>query len=96
VAAKGTFAASRRLGGVKSSKVRLFTGAYPAADSNSFMLVVAAKIPSEGGAGSFPLPPHRAVLLARKTSFPSIDAGAVTNVKITSYPLDEIDATVLT
>ena len=36
-------------------------------DRNSFMLVVAANMPFEGGAGSGPPPPpHREVLLARK------------------------------
>ena len=64
-------------------------------DRNSFMLVVAANLPFEGGAGSGPPPPpHRAVLLARKES--SDGAGIVSNVKITSFPLDEIVATVLT
>ena len=64
-------------------------------DKNSFMLVVAANLPFEGGAGSGPPPPpHRAVLLARKES--SDGVGVVTNVKITSFPLDEIVATVLT
>jgi hypothetical protein len=65
-------------------------------DRNSFMLVVAANIPPHGGAGSGPPPPpHRAVLLARKDSG-SRGAGVVTNLKITSFPLDEIVATVLT
>ena len=65
-------------------------------DINSFMLVVAASLPFEGGAGSGPPPPpHRAVLLARKETA-SDGAGVVNNVKITSFPLDEIVATVLT
>ena len=63
---------------------------------HSFMLTVAAKIPSEGGGGSFSIPPHRAVLIVRKdSSFPAAEA-RVTNIKITAYPLDEIVATVLT
>jgi hypothetical protein len=65
-------------------------------DKNSFMLVAAADIPPVGGAGSGPPPPpHRAVLLARKESI-SGGGGIVNNVKITSFPLDEIVATVLT
>jgi hypothetical protein len=59
-------------------------------DTNSFMLVVAANLPFEGGAGSGPPPPpHRAVPLARKESFGD-GLGVVTNVKITSFPFDEI------
>jgi hypothetical protein len=64
-------------------------------DTNSFMLVVAANMPFEGSGGlGPPLPPHRAVLLARKETA-SNGAGLVTNLKITSFPLDEIVATVL-
>jgi len=74
--------------------VVLVTSGNP--DRNSFMLVVAANMPFEGGAGSGPPPPpHRAVLLARKETA-SDGAGVVTNLKITSFPLDEIVATVLT
>lgn len=66
-------------------------------ERNSFMLVVAANMPF-GGVGVPPgapvPPPNRAVFLARRTV--GDPAGVVTNLKITSLPLDEIVATVLT
>ena len=65
-------------------------------DKNSFMLVVAANMPF-GGVGvppGAPLPPpNRAVFLARRSV--GDPAGAVTNLKIISLPVDEIVATVL-
>jgi len=66
-------------------------------DKNSFMLVVAANMPF-GGVGVPPgapvPPPNRAVLLARRSV--GDPAGAVTNLKITSLPVDDIVASVLT
>jgi hypothetical protein len=65
--------------------------------SNNFMLVVAAEMP-HGGVGVLPgaplPPPNRAVLHARRESL-AVAEVLVTNVRITSFPLDEIVATVI-
>ena len=65
-------------------------------DINSFVLLVAANVPYEGGAGSGQLPPpHRAVLMARIGTRAPDTAGALSNIKIAAYPVDEIVATMV-